>query len=225
MIINIRAQAGSGKSTTVRRYGLTLTETARLHAHHRVIAREYGHVVILGDYKRYPHMSGCDGFKSNTQLCELVEAYADRGWHVVFESMLFSNTVGPQRRWHQQKRAQQVIHLDVSNTRSALQRQQRQHLIGTHNKPLQTQGGILTNQDITTTCARLKSEGIDVRTYTDVDSIVRHLQHTLTHTQPQQITQQQRWDMQQRFMTAVSTNTQRLQQKREDSLRKWMDFE
>jgi hypothetical protein len=101
MVVNIRGTSGSGKSTVVR----ALMETAsfrpvydglfglrRPEAYVGALPGVERGVCILGPYD-IP-TGGCDNIPTYDQVIELLERYAARGHHVVFEGLLISTCRG-----------------------------------------------------------------------------------------------------------------------------------
>ena len=207
MIINIKAQSGAGKSTAVKHYSDTLKLTRTLPGT-PCMAQEFGNVVILGDYRRYPHTSGCDAYRSNQQLIDVVEQYHKRHYHVLFESMMFSRTTAPNLHFHKQGYPQQVIELTTSTQQAADNRRKRQQQVGS-TKEMATATGITSKKEIETLCSKLTQQGLQVIQLPSVEQAVAHIQHTFGETSVDQFTAEARHLMWHNFTTATSEITKR----------------
>jgi len=220
MIINVRGQAGSGKSTTVKRFTDTLTQTHVLPGDKQVpLATEYAHVAVLGNYKSYPQQSGCDQFDSNNMLIALANGYAQQGYHVIYESMMFSNTTQPQLYWKSKNMRPCVLWLDIDPAVVAQQRQIRsvQNTGITNN--LKTTNGILDRPALQRHYNRLIKEHITAHQLKNTHTTAVDQAIALLHTYTQQansnytqLTAQQRWDLTQRTLTTTTEKVSKLQQ-------------
>jgi len=91
MIINIRGTNGSGKSTVVFNlmekygYGFQYSRSNKKKAEATLIDAPYGFIYAIGQYKT--QCGGCDGVKTQDEVCRLVKKYSKKG-HVIFEGVI-----------------------------------------------------------------------------------------------------------------------------------------
>ena len=138
MIINIRGLSGSGKSTAVKKIMEHYENCEAVYTDFKTAPTLYllsstsmpNPLAVIGPYEHSHSVGGCDVFKNYQQIINLCTEFADRGYDVLYESMLLSKDNGIPRILVEKGHDVAAMMIDVPVDVVAARRQQRSMAVG-----------------------------------------------------------------------------------------------
>lgn len=159
MLINIRGTSGSGKSTIIFAL-MEMFDATPIKAGGKVtdyrLTTPYGDVYIIGRYETA--CGGCDGIKTQDEVCARVRKYARKG-HVVFEGLLVTSCYSRYRVLLDELDQPYVMAFMTTPIKTCIRRvEKRRHARG-NKKPLNPANTVAKYEHCQRTLARCKADG------------------------------------------------------------------